>query len=342
MTTKHKAGESPARRRFRRIVEQNKKVITKHFRLDYEKHVQQHIKELGEYYRSITTGFSDKEMEEAMKIGLLTKDKGKPEDGVSYEELAAVLWGVGDDYKVAHAPFEEVLPAEYIKDDAYVSKIDRLLYVLENIVCEFVFNTTLEPEENGRRVIPLVPCVVATKTIKDYDEQSKKEVLRKLDKPVETIFNGAGTDYAFEHWEKNGQVQKLKKSDAHYYVLPKHLQPTLTRVEKEAEMILNNLKGRGEGQPIDEYMDGLTSLVRKISDTFLTLGKERDMLEEEMIYHVIPEASGKTGEELELHKARFFDAMYVFFVTTEHGKNKKWAQELHREWKRDHGYLGES
>ena len=52
--TKHKVGESKAGRKFCRLAEHNKKMVTEHFHLDYDKHGKEHMKDLGEYYRSIT------------------------------------------------------------------------------------------------------------------------------------------------------------------------------------------------------------------------------------------------------------------------------------------------
>jgi hypothetical protein len=55
-----------------------------------------------------------------------------------------------------------------LEDDTYVSKIDRLLYVLQMIVLEFMFDTTMEAEEQeaGGRIIPIIPHVKSTKKIR--------------------------------------------------------------------------------------------------------------------------------------------------------------------------------
>jgi len=62
-----------------------------------------------------------------MQIGLFITERTKPEQGLSYEEVAAILWG-DDDYMKTHtgAEFDDnFIQAEYRKD--YRSKIDRLL-----------------------------------------------------------------------------------------------------------------------------------------------------------------------------------------------------------------------
>jgi len=87
--TKHKAGESKAERRLRRLVEHNEKMVTEHFHLNPEKHIKERMKHLGEHYRSKTAKFSDKELEEAMKIGFHIGNRVEPEDGLTYIELAA-------------------------------------------------------------------------------------------------------------------------------------------------------------------------------------------------------------------------------------------------------------
>src|SRR5215467_189771 len=117
--TKHKAGESKAERRFRRLVEHNKKMITEHFHLNDDKFMKQHMKDLGEHYRSITAKFSDKEIQEAYQIGDIINDCLKPEDGYYYKTVAVALWG-----------------EKCLEDDTYVSKVDHLLYVLQMIFLE--------------------------------------------------------------------------------------------------------------------------------------------------------------------------------------------------------------
>jgi hypothetical protein len=76
------------------VIEHNEKMITEHFHLNYDKHIEEKGKRMGEYFRSITATFSDKEMEETMKIGLAIVDRVKPENGLTYAEIAAELWGL--------------------------------------------------------------------------------------------------------------------------------------------------------------------------------------------------------------------------------------------------------
>jgi hypothetical protein len=51
--------------KFRKIAEHNKKIVTDHYHLNYDKFLNQHIQDIGEYFRSITAKFTDKEMEDA-------------------------------------------------------------------------------------------------------------------------------------------------------------------------------------------------------------------------------------------------------------------------------------
>ena len=200
----HKAGESKAERKFRRLVEHNKKMIAEHFHLNYDKHQKEHMKRLGEHFRGITAKFTDKEMEEAELIGRFIIDRIKPEDGVSHKEMAYCLWG-----------------KKCLEDGTYVSKIDRLLYVLQMVVLEFMFDTTVEAEEEkaGGRKIPIVPYVKSTKKIRVKGEGGDS-VYKENDKPFQMIFNAAANrDYAFEAFEKSGMVHKLNSDD--YVILAK-------------------------------------------------------------------------------------------------------------------------
>jgi hypothetical protein len=286
-------------------------MITKHFHLDYDKYNKEHMKRLGEYYRSITAKFSDKEMEEAIQIGLFIIDRLKPEDGLSYAEIAMVLWGPREGTSLEH------LPEEY--QDIYVSKINRLLFCLQMIAFEFVFNTTMEPQGEGRRTIPIIPCVRSAK-IKEYD------------KSFPMIFNAAGSEYAYEVLEELG-IYKLKSNDYARVNIPH----PLSKEEREYAMILNDLKGVGN-RHIDEYAEELIALVERIADRFSNLG-ESGILETDLMSELIPESRDKSGNDLEPYKMKFNDAMYMFFKGTEDGKYKRTAERYHAEWKRDHGYL---
>lgn len=303
--TKHKVGETKVERKLRRIIEHNQKVMT-------EQHIDQEKagKKLGEEFRRITATFTDKEIDEASYIGIAIANKTKPEDGFSYEEIASALWDDNDD------PTWETLPEEYRKDDAYISKIDRLLYVLQNLAFEFMFTTTIEPEEKGERRLSLVPCVKSTNKIKDKDKDGK-EILRKLDEPVEMIFNAAG--------DRKLAAEQLLKSGIRKAKLP-------TKGEKEAESIINNLKGDywREGN-IEEKFEELSQLVEAI---IKIMENTRGIEETELMHKVLPESIGKEGKDLEAYITKFNDALYLLFRSYEPK-----AGELNTEWKVDHGYL---
>lgn len=134
--TKHKPGESSGERKWRRLVEYKNKVMK-------DAHIDPHKfgKRVGEHISREVSKFSDKEIEEAMKIGMLIGNRLEPEDGVSYEEVAALL--SADENNLSF----EGIPEEYTKDDVYIPKIDRLLHVLKQVMFDFLFNTTLEPHE---------------------------------------------------------------------------------------------------------------------------------------------------------------------------------------------------
>jgi hypothetical protein len=233
--TKHKAGESKAERRFRRVIEHNKKMITEHFHLDYDKHSKEHMDRLGEYYRSITAKFTDKEMEEAELIGQFIIDRIKPEDGVSHKEMAYCLWG-----------------EKCLEDDTYVSKVDRLLYVLQMIVLEFTFDTTMEAEEQeaGGRIIPIIPHVKSTKKIRVKGDDGNY-FYKEYEKPFEMIFNAAASrEYGLEAIEKLGGMHKLKPDDYAGLGIP----DPLSKEDREIETILSDLKGVGN-QDVGEYVE---------------------------------------------------------------------------------------
>jgi hypothetical protein len=209
--TKHKAGESAAERRYRRVIEHNERMITEHFHLNYDKHLKEKEKLMGEYFRSITATFSDKEMEEAMKIGLAIVDRVKPEDGLSYTEIVTELWGLKTKEDL---PGKESIERE--RDQDFHTKIDHLLYVLQVIVFEFAFNT--------KKDVAIIPHIKSVK-----------------DKPL--IFNAArDNEYAceaLENWpdsssykcgaeaiEKFGGSHKLKSNDYAKVAAPDQIPPS--------------------------------------------------------------------------------------------------------------------
>jgi len=316
--TKHKVGESKAERKFRRLIEHNKKMITEHFHLNNDKYKEERMKRLGEYFRGITAKFTDKEMEQAELIGRVIIDRVKPEDGFTYEEIAAVLWG-----------------KECLEDSTYVPKVNRVLYVLQMIVLEFMYNTTVEAEEQkeGGRIIPIVPHVKSTKKIR-VEGEGDGSVYKEYDTPFEMIFNAAANrEYASEAFEKLGYVHKLRSDD--YAILGiRHL----SKEDREAETILDNLKGLGN-QDLGRYMEELLSLVEKIRDITASLYPGGEIEEDDFINQVIPESKGKSGNDLEPYRIKFNDAMYMLYKGTEHGKYKRRLKRLHAEWKRDHDYL---
>ena len=137
-------------------------------------------KRLGEHISREVSKFSDKEIEEAMKIGMLIGNRLEPEDGVSYEEVAALLWA--DENNLSF----EGIPEEYTKDDVYIPKIDRLLHVLKQVMFDFLLNTTLEPHETeDSRKMPLLPVVKETKRVRFEGK------ITTYDEPIKMIFNGA-------------------------------------------------------------------------------------------------------------------------------------------------------
>jgi hypothetical protein len=268
------------------------------------------MKELGERFRRTTATFTDKEIDEASIIGIFIGNKTKPEDGYSYEEIAGALW-------TDKSHEWETIPEEYRKDDAYISKIDRLLYVLQMLTFEFGFGTTIEPQEQEKRGIPMIPCVKSTNKIKGEDKDGK-EILIKLDEPVKMIFNAADN--------RELAAEQLLKSGMGKGKLP-------TKRDKEAESILNNLKGDWwrEGN-IEENFEELSQLMEAIHKT---IDETRGMKETELMHKVLPESVGKEGKELEPYVTKFNDALYFLFRVYE----PKASREYYKKWKIDHGYL---
>ena len=302
--TKHKIGESRAERKLRRIIEHNQKVMDK-------QHINQEKagKKLGEEFRRITAKFTDKEIDEASKIGIVIANKMNPEDGFSYEEIASALWGDDKD------PTWETLPEEYRKDDAYISKIDRLLYVLQNLAFEFMFNTTIEPEEKGERRLSLIPYVKSTNKIKDKDKDGT-ERLRKLDEQVKMIFNAAG--------DRKLAAEQLLKSGIRKTKLP-------TKEDKEVEITKSNLKGQYTSEESCKELERIVDAVMIIMQDNVN---PRGIEETEMMHRVLPESIGKEGKDLEPYVTKFNDALYLLFRSYEPK-----AGERNTEWKIDHGYL---
>jgi hypothetical protein len=290
-----------------RIIEHNQKAMTKQH-IDQEKAG----KKLGEEFRRITAIFTDKEIDEASYIGIAIANKMNPEDGFSYEEIASALWGDDKD------PTWETLPEEYRKDDAYISKIDRLLYVLQNLAFKFMFNTTIEPEEKGERRLSLIPYVKSTNKIKDKDKDGK-EILRKLDEPVKMIFNAAG--------DRKLAAEQLLKSGIRKTKLP-------TKGEKEAELIVSNLKGQYTSEESFKELERIVDVVMGIMQKLDYNVSPRGIEETEMMHRVLPESIGKEGKDLEPYIIKFNDALYLLFRSYEPK-----AGERNTEWKINHGYL---
>jgi hypothetical protein len=190
---KHKVGETRAERKIRMIIEHNKKVITEYYHLDYEKVLKKNAKEFGENIRRIKSTFSDMEMENALILGIVIGRAQEPEDGFTYEEIANGLLG----YKIEAKRNEEL---EDGKEEEYRSKINRLLYVLQYMSFDFLYNTTIEREEKGERSLSMFPCIRLTHKVREEDDGK----IITYDEPVEMIFNGCKSKYASEELLKFG------------------------------------------------------------------------------------------------------------------------------------------
>ena len=188
--TKHKPGETRAERKYRRLVEHNRKVITKHYHLDFEKAFKEDEKEFGEEVKRIISTFSDKEIEEANMLGNLIVKKRKPEDGLTYEEVAAALWGEKEKFFKSSEEFLQK-QKEY-RDNYHRSKVDRLLYVLQYLSFDLSFNTTImkskeekekERGDDGGILMLMIPCVKLThKHNKGKDGGRREKILLTADK----------------------------------------------------------------------------------------------------------------------------------------------------------------
>jgi hypothetical protein len=329
--TKYKPGESKFERRLRRIREHNEKMITEHFHLDLEGHLKQKIKRMGEDYRSITAKFTDKEVEEASEICFMIGNLIKPEDGMTYEEVACLLgWS-----------------EEWLEDDSYVSRINRLLYVLQMITFEFLFNTTIESgeEKDGDRRLTIIPHVKETKKIRvsapnfrgDPSYRTEYEGCNK-----QVIFNAAASrEYSVEAFEKLGIGfgYKLKKDDFQKVGIP--FDCVATEQEKEFVEMFDNLKGiksRINGRDRYNYIDELTPLIKKIGNRFCKGLGPNGIEEDDLMHEIMPELVGRVGNDLnlELYETKFTDALYIIYYRFD--KDGDLPEGIFEEWKKDHGY----
>jgi len=136
-------------------------------------------------------------MDESQMLAYFIADGKEPEDGLTYEEVAAMLWR-NDDYYKSHKGadafrFDDIIQEEYRND--YKEKVDRVIYVLQHIIFEFIYNTTLKP---GCDLGPSIfPIVMSTEKIKDDDGK-----IITYDEPIEVIFNGAKEKYLRKALEK--------------------------------------------------------------------------------------------------------------------------------------------
>jgi hypothetical protein len=272
----------------RKIIEHNKRIIEKHYHLNYDKFIKQHSRSLGEYFRSETAKFTDKEMEDAMVLGLAIADKTEPESGLSYEELGSGL--------LYHVDKPEILPKDYRE------KIDRLLHVLQYVVFEMGFNTT--PEKGNNEQVHMVPVVKWTKKIKN--EEGKIE---KLDEAVEIIFNGANKKYASEQFEKIGlRTGKISKDE----LLPEHLQS-----KSAPELLAEHFDDRYK---TDEEKDQLCDLAEKL---IKTMDKEYEHVPlKDLLHRVFPETkdmdydSDDYDPALDPYMDKIKDALFLTRVAT--------------------------
>jgi len=184
-------------------------IVTEHFHLDLRKFFKMCMKQHGEYYRSIVAKFSDKEIEEAMKVGSLIEHRLTPEDGIPYEVIAMLLWCVDKDKCRDKAvpkdriPFNDSLLREYLNYDVMYPKIDRLLYVLQTLMFESTFNA--EPtEKEGKYFVPIIPYVMSANKNNHYFSE-------KFD--IKIVFNAACSDYFYEAIEKLGYGYKMTSDD---------------------------------------------------------------------------------------------------------------------------------
>jgi hypothetical protein len=305
--TKHKPGVSKYEKEYRRILEHNKKAIK-------EQHIDEKkiSKQIGEHFREITAKFSDKEMEEASEIGMFIINKYEPEVGFSYEEIASVMWGMhnagndGKDWK----KFEEAMPEEYLKDNTYISKVDRLLYVLKCMIYEFTFNTTKEgwEKDKEKRCIPILPCVRPTKQVKNLDG-----TITAFDEPIPMIFNGVKMKYRSEDLIKFGEVVEAR---------------SYTENDIKTESIIGNLKGNYETEVNSKEFIRIAENIRRI------IHESKDIEETELLHKVLPGSIGKSGKELDPYWIVLNDALYLIFESQGSGNN-----EANEQWKLDHGYL---
>lgn len=313
--TEHKVGETRAERKIRRIIEHHKKVATE-YHLNYDKMLENEKKEIGEHARRITSTFSDKEMEEAMKIGFLIAERQEPEDGLSYKEIALILWDDGD-YIKNHP--DDVLNEKAIKEryrNDYIQRVDRLLYVLQYIYLEFMYNTTLEPNEKGKRYLSMMPCVRSTRKLRVDGK------IITYNEPVRVIFNGFKRKYAAEQMLKIVEADKTKL---------KTVTELPSNEDVEAEFIMNNLKGDISNAA---YLEELSQIVWKVRKIMKKCKDQKGIEETELMHKVFPESMRKSGKDLEPYVTKFNDALYLFFKAFEPKTG-----ELNRQWKIDHGYL---
>jgi len=230
-----------------------------------------------------------------------------------------------------------------------VSKIDRLLHVLQMVYFECIFNQTTEQQQQKEKIL-LVPYVRPVKKrrifFRDNDNdtiENNKGDYEECNEPVKVIFNAAANrEYASEAFEKLGGIYKLKKDDFDKVGIPYDC--VVSEEDKEVETILNNLKGlsnkRKGSREWRRYIDELMPLTEIVLDRVGKLGPD-GMLEEDFMNEVMTFCRYKDDkDDLETFKTKFYDAWYILQETASRdGKYDEIAEEAFIEWKKEHGYL---
>ncbi len=337
MTEKH---NKPDKFRYKKEVKEEER-LAKKYHLDYDKMNRLRSQHIGAYYKGLVAKFSDKEMDNAMKLMFcLGESKAiKPEKGLTYNEAALFVYGDYDEKKRAFKSHD--LP------DDFEQKIDRLLYIGRCLSNEFFFGTTIEKSEQKHRVIGMFPMVKEVTNHPDFEKGEK----------VPMIFNGARREYMaeymdseigkkeigeFQQWAKEHPEPKLQSalsSVAHLFTEGRNegqqQDPNSVNRQKKINLLMENIKGDIDNP---EYIQQVYEVASAIMEEMKRAGST-GVLEPDLMHNAIPGSIDKTGEELKYYQTLFEDALYSIYTIQESKGGSRRIKKINDSWKLDHGYL---
>ncbi|HET7345603.1 MAG TPA: hypothetical protein VFJ05_07000 [Nitrososphaeraceae archaeon] len=177
---------------FKEIVEYNKKVVTKDYKLNFSEYRKQSYEVTAKYFKDVVSEFTEEEKRNAMVLIQGIYDRVEPRDGAGYIELAA---------GILHHDIHDLKDDEYEKGISEITpKVDRMLYVAQHIILQFYF----EHKIDDFRIFPVA------RWVDDY-VNNNDGTTTKLEEPEEIIFNGYKDKYLFEEFFRLGLIGKIEE-----------------------------------------------------------------------------------------------------------------------------------